>query len=91
MCAPATDDLSPPRHHPAPRTADLLVPTGDYRDEGERAALRELIGQVYRDMGDEGLVDLSVRLSAELATAIEWIAREQGLSPLDLAEIWFAD
>jgi hypothetical protein len=47
------------------------VPTGDYPDEGERAALRELIGQVYRDMGDEGLVDLGARLSVELATAIE--------------------
>jgi hypothetical protein len=85
------DDLIPHRHHPAPRAADRLVSTGDFRDEGERAALRKLIAQVYQDVNDEELVDLAARLSVELATAIEWIAREHGLSPLDLAEIWFVD
>lgn len=37
------------------------------------------------------LGDLTVALSLELAKALEEIARDQGLTAVDLAEVWFAD
>ena len=67
------------------------VLSDDHSYERGLAALRELIDQVARQEGAAALGDLTVGLSLELAKALEEIAREQGLTAEDLAEVWFAD
>jgi hypothetical protein len=67
------------------------VLSDDHSYERGLAALHDLIDQVVRDEGATGLGDLTVALSLELAKALEEIAQEQGLTAVDLAEVWFAD
>lgn len=54
------------------------------------ASPRELVDQVAREEGPSGLCDLTVALSLELAEALERLAPAQGVTSLDLVEVWFA-
>jgi hypothetical protein len=67
------------------------VVSDDHNYELGLATLRDLIDQVAREEGADGLGDLTVALSLDLAKALQEIAQAQGLAAVDLAEIWFAD
>jgi hypothetical protein len=83
--------------HPPPEAQRKLleamraVLSDDHSYERGLAALRDVVDQLVRDEGADGLCDLTVALSLGLAEALERIARDQGLPATDLAEVWFAD
>jgi methylmalonyl-CoA mutase cobalamin-binding subunit len=60
------------------------------RERGESAA-RSAAGAVLAEDGIEGLAEVAVDLALRLASALERIATDQGLTAVDLAEVWFAD
>ena len=43
------------------------------------------------EFGAEGLVAITVELSLQLASALEWLAVDQGIAAVDLADVWFVD
>jgi hypothetical protein len=42
-------------------------------------------------LGAEGLAAITVELSLELASALEWLALDQEITAADLADVWFVD
>ena len=86
-----TDQARAPSTRRKVLEAMRAVLSDDHSYERGLAALHDLIDQVVRDEGATGLGDLTVALSLELAKALEEIAQEQGLTAVDLAEVWFAD
>jgi hypothetical protein len=43
------------------------------------------------EFGAEGLAAIVVELSLELASALEWLALDQEIATVDLADVWFVD
>jgi hypothetical protein len=43
------------------------------------------------EFGAEGLAAIAVELSLELASALEWLAVDQEITAVDLADVWFVD
>jgi prepilin-type processing-associated H-X9-DG protein len=43
------------------------------------------------EAGAVGLAAVTVELSLQLASALEWIAAEQQIAAIDLADVWFVD
>ena len=86
-----TDEAQVPSTRRKVLEAMRAVLSDDHSYERGLATLRDLIDQVAREEGVAGLGDLTVALSLELAKALEEIAQEQGLTAVDLAEVWFAD
>lgn len=67
------------------------VLSDDYNHERGLATLRDLVDEVARDEGTVGLREFTVALSLAVASALERMARDQGLTAADLAEVWFAE
>ncbi len=55
------------------------------------AMLRDLVDRVARDEGTTGLREFAVALSLAVASTLERMAHDQGLTAADLAEVWFAE
>jgi hypothetical protein len=45
----------------------------------------------FAEFGAEGLAPIGVELSLELASALEWLAVDQEITAVDLADVWFVD
>ena len=43
------------------------------------------------ELGAEGLAAITVELSLELASALEWLAVDREITAVDLADVWFVD
>ncbi|HEY2205988.1 MAG TPA: hypothetical protein VGH99_16060 [Pseudonocardia sp.] len=73
------------------RAAMHAVLSDDHSYERGLAALRELVDELVRTAGAEGLVGFAAELAVALAAAVELVAEEQGLPPAGLAEVWFVE
>jgi hypothetical protein len=67
------------------------VLSDDHNFERGLASLTDLIDRIAHEDGGTTLSDVAVALSRALATALERIALDQGLTTEDLVEVWFAE
>lgn len=67
------------------------VLSDDHNYERGLASLTDLIDRIAHEDGSTTLSDVAVALSLALATALERIAPDQGLSAEDLVDVWFAE
>jgi hypothetical protein len=54
-------------------------------------ALKDVINRIAERQGSEGLSALAFELALKLAEAVERVATDEGLSAIDLVDLWFAD
>ncbi|MCE3549847.1 hypothetical protein LWC33_00055 [Pseudonocardia sp. RS11V-5] len=75
----------------APREAVLAFLSDDHNADQGLAAARAVLETVVAESGADGVTDAAVELASRLASALERIAAEQGLTASELAEVWFLD
>jgi hypothetical protein len=63
----------------------------DHNYEAGVTAARSVAVAVLAEAGADGLVDVAVDLSLNLASALERIAADQGVAAVDLADVWFVE
>ena len=85
-------------HEPDQRETQLMVLqamhavlSDDHNYERGLATLNDLVDRIVRENGSIGLRAVAVALSVALATALERIAHDQGLTAEDLVDVWFAE
>jgi hypothetical protein len=61
----------------------------DHIAETREAAVREIVAEVVRIGGIEGLADLVLELSITVARSVEQIAQDQDLPALDVLDLLF--
>jgi hypothetical protein len=74
--------------HRAHRAVAAVVSDDNNHERGIDEA-RAVMAAVLADAGPAGLAELAVELSSQLGAALERIAADNGLTAVDLAEVWF--
>jgi hypothetical protein len=64
------------------------VLSDDHNHELGLFVLKDVIDQVAKQQGSEGLAALAYELVLKLAEAIERVASDEGLAAADLVEVW---
>ena len=63
----------------------------DHNSERGVEAAWAVAKAAFAEFGAEGLAAIAVELSLELASALEWLAVDQEITAVDLADVWFVD
>jgi len=61
----------------------------DHNAEARESAVREIIAEVVRTGGVEGLADLALELSITVARSVKQIAQDQDLPAADVLDLLF--
>lgn len=67
----------------------LRAVLADRDEEQKESAARSVASSVLAEHGPDGLSDVAVDLALRLASALERIAADQGLTAIDLVDVWF--
>ncbi|MDF3050463.1 MAG: hypothetical protein K0R87_2101 [Pseudonocardia sp.] len=67
------------------------VVSDDHNCERGVGAAWAVAKAAHAEFGPVGLAAITVELSLQLASALERIAAEQGITAVDLADVWFVD